>query len=75
MFKKFSTTLLIFAISSLGVVSFLFLRIFYSPENIEKRCTFKFQNDIKKGVEMTDQEWYLNMDLADENYLKCMNIP
>ena len=75
LFRKFTTTLLFFAITFLGVFSFVFLKRFNSPENIEKRCTFKFQKDINKGVGLPDQEWYLNMELADDNYLKCMNIP
>ena len=74
--KKFTRiTLFIGAISSLSYSVFIFLRNYNSPENIEERCSFKFQKDTKKGVEKYDKEWGLNMDMANENYFKCMNIP
>ena len=46
-----------------------------SPEKIEERCTYKFQKDLKKGAGKPDEEWGLNMDLANENYFECMKIP
>ena len=75
LFRKLKLNLLVFALSALGLVGIFFVRNFNSPENVEKRCTFKFQKDLKKGVGMPDNEWHLNMDLADYNYLKCMRIP
>ena len=58
---------------SISLFSYLFfsLRHYYSPENIEERCTIKFQKDVKKGVGKTDEEWGLNIDIANENYFKC----
>ena len=74
--KKFTRiTFFIGAISSLSYLIFIFLRNYNSPENIEERCTIKFQKDIKKGVGKTDEEWGLNMDIANENYFKCLKIP
>ena len=74
--KKFTRmTLFIGGISSLSYTFFIFLRNYHSPENIEERCTVKFQKDTKKGVEKSDKEWGLNMDIANENYFKCMKIP
>ena len=74
--KKFTRiTLFIGAISSLSYLVFIFLRSYNSPENIEERCTAKFQKDTKKGDWKTDKEWGLNMDMANDNYFKCMNIP
>ena len=74
--KKFTKiTLLIGAISSLSYLVFIFLRNYNSLENIEERCTAKFQKDTKKGDGKTDKEWGLNMDVANDNYFKCMNIP
>ena len=67
--------LLIGAISSLSYSVFIFLRNYNSPENIEERCTAKFEKDIKKGIGKSDEEWGLNMDIANDNYFKCMNIP
>ena len=74
--KKFiNITLFIAAISSLYYSVFIFLRNYNSPENIEERCTAKFQKDTKKGIEKSDKEWGLNMDMANDNYFKCMYIP
>ena len=74
--KKFTRiTFFIGAISSLSYLVFIFLRNYNSPENIEERCTIKFQKDVKKGVRKTDEEWGLNMDIANENYFKCLKIP
>ena len=74
--KKFiRVTLLISAISSFSYLVFIFLKYYNSPENIEKRCIVKFQKEAKKGVGKSDKEWGLNMDIANENYFKCMKIP
>ena len=74
--KKFiGITLLISAISSFSYLVFIFLRQYNSPENIEERCTVKFQKDSKKGIEKSDKEWGINMDIAIDNYFKCMKIP
>ena len=74
--KKFiKITLFIGSISSLFFLVFIFLRNYNSPENIEERCTIKFQKDVKKGVGKNDDEWGLNMDIANDNYFKCMKIP
>ena len=76
MAKKFIKIILfIGAISSLSYLVFIFLRNFNSPENIEERCTVKFHKDVKKGIEKSDEEWGLNMDIATENYFKCLKIP
>ena len=74
--KKFTRiTFFIGAISSLSYLVFIFFRNYNSPENIEERCIVKFQKDTKKGVGKSDKEWGLNMDMANDNYFKCMNIP
>ena len=73
--KYIKITLFIVAISSLSYSVFIFLRNYNSPENIEERCTAKFEKDIKKGIGKSDKEWGLNMDMANDNYFKCMNIP
>jgi hypothetical protein len=61
--------------SSLLYLSFIFLRNYNSPENIEKRCILKFEKDFKNNLETSYEEWNQILDLADENYLKCMGIP
>ena len=68
-------TILITAISILSVLNYIFIRNYNSPENIEKRCTSKFQKEFKKVYEKSEKEWNLNMDLADNNYLECIGIP
>ena len=52
-----------------------FLRNYNSPENIEKRCIRKFENDFNNTAGISTEEWDLSLDLADDNYLKCMGIP
>ena len=60
---------------SLSYLSVTFLRNYNSPENIEKRCILKFEKDFKNHLETSDEEWNQILDLADNNYLKCMGIP
>ena len=59
----------------LSYLSLTFLRIYNSPENIEKRCILKFEKDFKKSLETSLEESDQILDLADKNYLKCMRIP
>ena len=66
---------LIIEISSLSYLSFTFLRNYNSPKNIEKRCILKFEKDFKNNLEISHEEWNQILDLADNNYLKCMGIP
>ena len=74
--KKFiRITFLIGSISGLLYLIFVFLRNYNSLENIEERCTVKFQKDVKQGVGKSDKEWGLNIDTANDNYFKCMKIP
>ena len=73
--KCIRITLFIVAIPSLSYSVFIFLRNYNSPENIEERCTAKFQKDIKKGIGKSDKEWGLNMDISSDNYFKCLKIP
>ena len=74
--KKFiRITLLLSTISTFSYLVFIFLRQYNSPEKIEERCTVKFQKDTKKGFGKSDKEWGLNMDIANDNYFKCMKIP
>ena len=73
--KFIRITLLISTISSLSYLVFIFLRYYNAPENIEERCTIRYQKDIKKGVGISEEEWGLNIDIASDNYFKCMKIP
>jgi len=61
--------------SSLSYLSITFLRNYNSLENIEKRCKLKFEKDFKSNLEIYNEEWNQILDLADNNYLKCMGIP
>ena len=60
---------------SLSYLSVTFLKEYNSPENIEKRCILKFEKDFKNHLETSHEEWNQILDLADNNYLKCMGIP
>ena len=65
--------IIIFLLSS--YLSINFFRNYNSLENIEKRCMLKFEKDFKIPLETPSEEWVLILDLADNNYLKCMGIP
>jgi len=65
----------IIVLSSLSFLSATFLRNYNSPENVEKRCILKFEKDFRNHLETSHDEWNQILDLADNNYLKCMGIP
>ena len=73
--NSFRIAKIILVFSSLSYLSVTFLRNYNSPENIEKRCILKFEKDFKNPLETSSEEWDLILDLADNNYLKCMGIP
>ena len=59
---------------SLSYFGVTLLRNYNSQENIEKRCMLKFEKDFKVPLEATREKWVLILDLADNNYLKCMGM-
>ena len=73
--KLFGIAKIIIIFSSLSYLGLTFLRNYNSPENIEKRCILKFEKDFKNHLETSHEEWNQILDLADNNYLKCMGIP
>ena len=73
--NRFSIAKVIIILSSLSYLSVTFLRNYNSPENIEKRCILKFEKDYKIPLKTPREEWVLILDLADNNYLRCMGIP
>ena len=70
---KIAKVIMIF--SSLSFLGITFLRNYNSPENIEKRCMLKFEKDFKIPLETPLEKWVKVLDLADNNYFKCMSIP
>ena len=72
--NRFMITKIIIIFSSLLYFSVIFFRNYNSQENIEKRCMIKFENDFKIPLETSREEWVLILDLADNNYLKCIDI-
>ncbi len=72
--NSFRIAQVIIVFLSLSYLSVIFLRNYNSPENIEKRCILKFEKDFKNNLETSHEEWNQNLDLADNNYLKCMGI-
>ena len=73
--NSFGSAKLIIIFLSLSYLGVIFFRNYNSPENIEKRCMLKFEKDFKIPLETPREEWVLILDLADNNYLKCMGIP
>ena len=73
--NSFKIAKIIIVFSLLSFLCVAFLRNYNSPENIEKRCLFKFDKDFKNYLETSHEEWNKILDLADKNYLKCMGIP
>ena len=65
---------IIIVFSSLFYLSLTFLRIYNSPENIEKRCLLKFERDFSNPLETSSEELVQLLDLADNNYFKCIGI-
>ena len=73
--NRFGITKLIIIFFSLSYLGIIFLQNYNSPENIEKRCMLNFDKDFKIPLETPREEWVLILDLADNNYLKCMGLP
>ena len=73
--NSFRIVKIFLVVSSLVAISIAILRNYNSPKNIEKRCILKFEKDFKNNLETSHEEWNQILDLADNNYLKCMGIP
>ena len=73
--NSFKIGKVVLVLLSISYFSVIFLRNYNSTENIEKRCLLKFEKDFKIPLETTREEWVQILDLADNNYLKCMGIP
>ena len=73
--NRFKIAKAIIVFSSLTYLSISFLRYYNSQENVEKRCILKFEKNFKNNLETSHEEWNQILDLADNNYLKCMGIP
>ena len=73
--NSFRNVKIVVLFSSLLLMTITFLRIYNSPKNIEKRFILKFEKDFKNNLETSHEEWNQILDLADNNYLKCMGIP
>ena len=73
--NNFRIAKIIIVFSSLSYLCITFLRNYNSPENIEKRCILKFEKDFKNPLGTSREDWDMILDLADNNYLKCMGMP
>ena len=73
--NSFRIVKIFLVVSSLVAISIALLRNYNSPKNIEKRCILKFEKDFNNNLETSHEEWNQILDLADNNYLKCMGIP
>ena len=72
--NNFRIAKIIVVFSLLSYLTVYFFRNYNSPENIEKRCILKFEKDFNNNLETSHEEWNQILDLADNNYLKCMGI-
>ena len=72
--NNFRIAKVVLVLLSMSYLSLIFLRNYNSSEKIEKRCLLKFEKDFKISSEAPREEWVLILDLADNNYLKCMGI-
>ena len=72
--NSFKIAKIVVLLLSFSYLSIIFLRNYNSLEKIEKRCLLKFEKDFKIPLETPREEWVLILDLADNNYLKCMGI-
>ena len=73
--KSFRKYLTIVILSSFSYLCIFLFRNYNSPENVEKRCLLKFQKDAEDATNASHKEWDLIMDIADNNYIKCMGFP
>ena len=73
--NRFGIAKIIIIFLSISYLGVSFLRNYNSIENIEKRCMLKFEKDFKIPLETPREEWVLILDLADNNYIKCMGLP
>ena len=55
--NRFGIAKIIIIFLSLSYLSITFFRNYNSPENIEKRCIFKFEKDFKNHLETSHEEW------------------
>ena len=72
--NSFRIAMIVVLLLLLPYFSLIFLRNYNSSEEIEKRCLLKFEEDFKISLDTPHEEWILILDLADNNYLKCMGI-
>ena len=72
--NNFRNAKIILIFSLFSYLSVSFLRNYNSPKNIEKYVFLVFEKDFKNNLETSHEEWNQILDLADNNYLKCMGI-
>ena len=64
--KKYIRVIFLIAATSFSLYLLnIFLNYYNSQENIEKRCNVKFQKEFKKVEGKSDDEWGLNIDIAN----------
>ena len=68
---RIAKLIIVFLLFYLGLT---FLLNYNSQENIEKRCLIKFERDFKNPLELSREELEQLLDLADNNYFKCIGI-
>ena len=72
--NRFKIAKIIIFFSAISYLSITFFKNYNSQENIEKRCLLKFEKDFKIPENTSSKEWEQILDLADNNYLKCIGL-
>ena len=72
--NRFGIAKIIIFFSAISYLGITFFQNYNSPENIEKRCLSKFEKDFKTNLNTSSEEWEQILDLADNNYLKCIGL-
>ena len=72
--NRFRIAKIIIFFSAISYLGIIFFQNYNSPGNIEKRCLLKFEKDFKINLNTTSEEWEQILDLADNNYLKCIGL-
>ena len=72
--NRFGIAKIIIFFSAISYLGITFFQNYNSPGNIEKRCLLKFEKDFKIPLNASSKEWEQILDLADNNYLKCIGL-
>ena len=73
--NRFRIAKVIIVFSSLSYLSVTFYEIIIIQKIYKKDVFLNLKKILKNHLETSREEWNQILDLADNNYLKCMGIP